>query len=358
MQRHSLAVLAALLCAAGASCVFDSGGIPAGRPRPDARPWDLSGESRLDGQVDAFVSDGQHVDAALDGPARDGVGRELPSMDLARDQGPADASSDAPRDARDALAADGTPPDAVKPDLSRPDVVRPDTWPPDVTCHDPALTFNGGQWIEVPYHPSYDLEDSLTVSAWVKPGTVAAEQTVIAHDDLLLGAGYRLVLTAGMPEFQVYGTTGADCGCQSSTRLTSGSWYHLAGSFVGGTARVFVNGQPVACSCPDATLRRFSGPMVIGAGSASTRSSLFHGTIDGVLVTSEAWTAVFNPKDPTLTGSCGVHGALYFPFSEQAGQGAVSLCPGGIIGQLGAQPGADPADPQWSLAECVSQRLP
>ena len=139
---------------------------------------------------------------------------------------------------------------------------------------------------------------SWTMSSWLEPRSIPDGTTLVAgFGDAKTGARRYFALDRGRPSLVT------DAGVlTATTRITAGTWHHVAATFDGTQARLFVDGRQVAQRrltvapvAPVATIApRGTGPVFAGrvAGFA-----LQVGALDATAVRTQAGTA----PDPALT---------------------------------------------------------
>jgi len=99
-----------------------------------------------------------------------------------------------------------------------------------------------------------------TVEAWVKPGTLTSEHTIID------AGAYRLFIARSANEFRFqFSVTGGPTAI-ASTPVTAERWHHVAASFGQGQARLFVDGHTEA-SVANATAPIPNSNLVVGCAS-------------------------------------------------------------------------------------------
>lgn len=114
----------------------------------------------------------------------------------------------------------------------------------------------------------------LTVDAWIFPTQNKADNIVADHEWPAAG-GWRLALdAAGVPSFGV--TDGTTQAIAAAPALTLNRWYHVAGTYDGTMARIYVDATE-GTAAPSAALLDNNGTVTI-----SSPTSAFAGAIDEV----------------------------------------------------------------------------
>jgi hypothetical protein len=226
-------------------------------------------------------------------------------------------------------------------------------------CVDIALKYSGGQLVEV-VGSAFDMADNFTISAWIKPSELKKneEYHVVSRHNNTLSSGYVLMVKQQLPEFRVYHSiTGGGCVCKStSVKVTkTGSWYHLAGSFSGGTSRLFLDGKLIkSCACKK-KVQSHIGVLRVGSCSSCVGGGYyFKGLIDDVVVAKVARMATFAPQQSSGILPCSVV-VTRWPFSEGTGQSVAPSC-GGTSAQLGLTSFNEFSDPAWIKGTCLADR--
>ncbi|MEV6980385.1 LamG-like jellyroll fold domain-containing protein [Sphaerisporangium sp. NPDC051017] len=147
-----------------------------------------------------------------------------------------------------------------------------------------ALSFNGSSsWVTIPHAASLRLTNRMTLSAWVKPSTISGWRTAMMKDHAG-GSAYGLyasngtVPTAWMlksdatSHYQLNGTAG----------LAPGTWTHLAATYDGSMARLYVNATKVSELAIGGGLIDDGGALHIGGNTKW--GEYFSGVIDEVRV--------------------------------------------------------------------------
>jgi len=160
---------------------------------------------------------------------------------------------------------------------------------------DGALEFDGvDDYVEV-LSTSAIMPATLTVEAWVKPSKTGARQGLVSKWDGWVDASYSLELTSDN-RFLFYLHNGAATeSIKGTTVITTGTWYHVAATYDGINARLYVNGileaGPTALVSPMTTS---SVPLRIGASARGSPYPLYTpygGVIDEAHIYNTALSA-------------------------------------------------------------------
>jgi len=201
-----------------------------------------------------------------------------------------------------------------------------------------ALSFDGvDDYIIIPDALSLRPEYAITIESWVKPmgkpggpWSRGAWGKVIERDYSMwrypfvswsLGwytgqsvtqaehhPGDKFIFTPDYWYFQLLTEDGFLKYAQSSSKVTFGEWYHLAGVYNGSKVMLYVNGNPEGSS-------EVMGPIVydinklitIGTGRFLTQYELFNGLVDEVAIYNRALT----PKEIEQHYQNGLNGGGY-----------------------------------------------
>jgi hypothetical protein len=141
-----------------------------------------------------------------------------------------------------------------------------------------AFALNGTSYVQVPNAASLQITTALTIEAWIYPtalgGRVVDKITAGTADGYLLdtvGSKLRLIIGA--------------VSVSSVANLPTNAWVHVAGTWDGANARVYVDGVLAATSAVS-TLP--SNNLALRIGADSTGANRFAGTIDEVGVYNRA----------------------------------------------------------------------
>jgi hypothetical protein len=178
---------------------------------------------------------------------------------------------------------------------------------------DAAATFNGtSQYVEAPWSETTNAK-TFSVEAWANPsGGSGTRRAVVTSHDLTGGAtGYGLY--AGEDNrWQARLGDGTTWRIVSGGSVAIGTWTHLAATYDGATARLYVNGS-LAATLATGFAPNPGQPLRIAAGPADgTTQYFFPGAVDEVAAYDRVRTddelsadygAGFAPTNPTYT--CG-----------------------------------------------------
>jgi hypothetical protein len=248
-------------------------------------------------------------------------------------------------------AGDGLPMD--KSDLVFKIVPKP-VEPPPVT-KDYALYFDGSNdYVEIPSAPSLNVSEKFTIEFWLKTSTPAQKWTRIMEkgswDEYYLGFYGNAGKMSGALRTAIPGGSAMTTPMgPSTTVLGKDKWYHVAATFDGTTAKLYINGNEETSKSATALPRSLVNALILGA-KKSTMGTEYH--YQGYLDEVRIWNVVRSKVDITanmynlLAGSeAGL--MAYYPFNEGSGQVAGDKTANANGGRLGSTTGVDTADPAW-----------
>lgn len=166
-----------------------------------------------------------------------------------------------------------------------------------------CLSFNGeNAYVEIPTNEILNPE-KITVAAWIQPKNFIGTdrgQVVVCKYGPMAWNGYLLLLegSSGCPSFHVAGGPDMNDGqiAGDNTRAVAedsaieGKWIHVAGTYNGKKACLYVNGVLIA-TAEGVYSTEDNGPLYIGAQSWANTLGLFSGLIDEVKIYSRVLTA-------------------------------------------------------------------
>jgi Concanavalin A-like lectin/glucanases superfamily/Pectate lyase superfamily protein len=122
-----------------------------------------------------------------------------------------------------------------------------------------GLSFDGtNDYVSVPDDDSLDITDAVTLSCWVKFTQLGTgrQKVVYKGNNTQTSVNYSLgkYEWANKAEFFFMAGGGTTTRLISSTLLSTGHWYHLAATYDGATARLYINGVQDASTSVTGTL--------------------------------------------------------------------------------------------------------
>jgi hypothetical protein len=158
-----------------------------------------------------------------------------------------------------------------------------------------ALRFDGNDYVRIPESSALATQN-VTVSAWVRAtGTPGRYKYIVgkgAKDCYSSSYALETDYNGGL-RFYITDTTGAlrYSGLVGPDTIWNGKWHHVAGTFDGGTAKLFVDGKyitdPAATSAPIDYNQATTNDTGLG-GFLGTCDLFYTGDIDDVAIFSQA----------------------------------------------------------------------
>ncbi len=145
-----------------------------------------------------------------------------------------------------------------------------------------SLQLDGSNdYVLVPYAASLDITEEITVEAWVIPDTRPGYHVIACKGSYT----YFLSTISGKITFLIgrQNPTGWNIVLRGNTVLKNTQWYHLAGTYKDGNAKVYVNGVlDGQMSGVDENIRTNNFPISIGSAASYSSTYYFQGVIDQV----------------------------------------------------------------------------
>ncbi|MFI6456848.1 LamG-like jellyroll fold domain-containing protein [Streptosporangium amethystogenes] len=155
--------------------------------------------------------------------------------------------------------------------------------------HGKALSFNGtSSWVTVPHAESLRLTNALTLSAWVQPAANNNWRTVLMKE-LAEGGSYGLYSSNGSVPLGWLQTAESGEGVAGESALPLNQWSHLAVTYNGSTATLYVNGTLLNQEPITGDLIDDGGVLRLGGNNAWRE--FFNGRIDEVRIYNRVQTA-------------------------------------------------------------------
>ncbi len=127
----------------------------------------------------------------------------------------------------------------------------------------------------------------FTFEAWIKPKSKDGSRTILSKKDISNpSGGFELKLTNGVPSIDGIGVSGL-----ASNNVDTDRWYHIAVSFDGSTATLYVDGIPLGSKGNASNPGNTSAPFLLGAiydsGAPNNPKNFFHGWMEEVRLWSK-----------------------------------------------------------------------
>ncbi len=174
-----------------------------------------------------------------------------------------------------------------------------------------------GEFVKVRHHPSLDIEDALTLEAWINLRT-GQDQVIVAKESDAIGPWRLWVNGGGNLEFQL----------NVNRRVTSAEvvpvdqWTHVAATFDGAALRLYIDGElSNEAVYPLFSINRNNDDLRIGRAHDGTA---FDGLIDELRI----WNRTRDPSEIQALRNQSLKGTedglvLYFTFDSDGGNAAV-----------------------------------
>ncbi|MBN1996164.1 T9SS type A sorting domain-containing protein [candidate division KSB1 bacterium] len=223
-----------------------------------------------------------------------------------------------------------------------------------------ALQFDGvDDIVQIAHDPKLNIHDQMTIEFWIETSSSTQFNT-------------RILEKGVWDEYSMgfYGATGRIGGAlridlndnnsrmktligPSKTHIQDNTWYHVAATYDGAKANLFINGELEVSNPASLSARREIGDLIVGAVKKATGySSFFKGTIDDLRFWSIAKTAA-QVRQQMYNELLGDEAGLVacYQFNEAQGQFAHDETANKFDGQLGISANAEASDPQWVLSD-------
>lgn len=168
-----------------------------------------------------------------------------------------------------------------------------------------SILLNGSsQYVTHGNGSTFDFTSGVTISAWVKKPSFNPTNTVVSKRSAYNSTGipFELAIDGANIIFRVKGTTGA---ISVAHGMSINTWYHVAGTWDGTTAKVFVNAVEKGSSSISGSITTNTANVVVGA--LPSFSEKFNGRIDRVFIFSVSKESQITDEYNLVAASVGTH---------------------------------------------------
>jgi hypothetical protein len=154
-----------------------------------------------------------------------------------------------------------------------------------------ALSFDSGDFVEVPHSESLSITKEITVMAWSNSIGISGNPTVVGKGSGAPNVQFELSLQSSGIFWQFKFDDGTWLECIMSTLPTMGEWHHITGTFDGETFKVYLDGELGAeLQSSQEALPANDLPVIIGK-RINPEGRFFEGMIDEVAIYDQALSA-------------------------------------------------------------------
>ncbi|MBD3386234.1 T9SS type A sorting domain-containing protein [candidate division KSB1 bacterium] len=226
---------------------------------------------------------------------------------------------------------------------------------------DYALYFDGiDDFVQVANDPSLNVAELFTIEFWIKTSNPSQSWSRVLEkgswDEYYIGfygrhgkmhGSLRTYITGGYTRMTIPAGP-------SKTVVQPNTWYHVAATYDGNQATMYINGVPELTKTAVVSPRSLLGDLIIGAVQRDQDTYEYHldATLDELRIWNVARTtqdivqSIFNEITGTETGL-----VAYYNFNEGSGQTLVDYTTHGNDGRLGTSENSDDSDPAWILSD-------
>ena len=181
-----------------------------------------------------------------------------------------------------------------------------------------ALSFDGSDdRVDVPYDPSLDLSEAITIEVWVKWNGFGGRPSIVNKRPTNSALNYNFVISDEIAEgrlrwsFSTGSTLGDIHNIDYNWSPNTGQWYFIATTYDShaGVAEIFVDGAEVRSESVTGTMATGDAPFIVGRSDGDLRT--FNGTIDELAIRNIALT----PDEVSRDYDLGLAGLGYGGFA-------------------------------------------
>lgn len=154
---------------------------------------------------------------------------------------------------------------------------------------DSAMAFDGDDYLETPDSSALDIDEEVTIMAWISPSSISQYDRIIAKshtEDLNPWTMYGLLFDAGNHSRMEISTDENQNFLNGVSTIPLNQWTHLAATYDGSEMRLFVNGNLDASTAHTGPIDINDMPLTVARSGFG--SNYFKGEIDDVRVYNRA----------------------------------------------------------------------
>lgn len=170
---------------------------------------------------------------------------------------------------------------------------------------DKSILLNGSsQYVKFGNDSSFDFTSGLTISAWVKKPSFTPTNTIISKRSAYSSTGipFELAVDGTNIQFRVKGNTSV---VTCAHGMSINTWYHIAATWDGTTAKVFVNNVEKGSSSIGGSIT--TNTAVVTNGALPGGGEKFNGRIDRLFVFSSSKESQISDEYNLVAASNGAH---------------------------------------------------
>jgi hypothetical protein len=160
-----------------------------------------------------------------------------------------------------------------------------------------AYSFNGmNSYIEVPNSAIININDAITVSAWIKADAsqpINSWRRIIDKSNSLEQKGWGLSINpnTNFARFEFYDSNGDDHYIETNFKITDNTWHQLLATYDGHVMKMFADGViDTESNIGTRTITTSSNSLGIGNNNGGNSWNPFKGTIDECIIYNRALT--------------------------------------------------------------------
>jgi prepilin-type N-terminal cleavage/methylation domain-containing protein len=147
-----------------------------------------------------------------------------------------------------------------------------------------CLSFDGSQYVSIPYNSIFNSSSAMTAMVWVKTVTNGVDKSIFSQANLSTNSSWIISTNGGAFRIYLY-SDGASNRSYTARSISDGNWHLVGFTWNAGTVTLYIDGQSVSSTSAGATLTNslFSSTYNLCFGCYSntgTPSALFIGQID------------------------------------------------------------------------------